>query len=282
MRLYVGCAMWAHKAWVGAHLPAGRGAQLPAYATWCNAVEGNATFYAVPAPATVSAWAEQAPDDFRFLFKLPKVLTHDRRLRISARDVAGFLEHLAPLGERAGTVAVQLPATFGPADLPALAAFARDAPATHRYAVELRHPAFFDGGPAARAVESLLGDAGIEWTVFDTTVLFARPPVTDLEREAWTDKPRVPCRTTALTDRPVVRYLGRDDVEVTVAGWQRWVPIVARWLREGRTPTVFVHTPDNVDALVLARRFHDDVRRVVPELEPLPDPDRPVEPATLF
>lgn len=282
MRLYVGCAMWAHKAWIGRHLPAGRGAQLPAYATWCNAVEGNATFYAEPAPTTIAAWAEQAPPGFRFLFKLPKALTHDRRLRVSAGDVAAFLERLEPLGDRAGTIAVQLPATFGPPDLPALAAFVGIAPRTHRIAVELRHPAFFDDGPAARSVAGLLQRGGVEWTIFDTTVLFSRPPVTDMEREGWSNKPRVPRRVDALTDRPVVRYIGRDDVELTVAGWQPWLPIVSRWLAEGRTPTVFVHTPDNDDALVLARRFHDDVRRLVPDLEPLPTPEDPAEPATLF
>ena len=128
----------------------------------------------------------------------------------------------------------------------------------------------------------MLGEAGFEWTSFDTTTLFACPPVTDMEREAWTNKPRVPRRIAALTDRPVVRYLGRDDVDATVAGWQPWLAVVAGWLREGRTPTVFVHTPDNDDALVLARRFHDDVRRLVPHLEPLPEPELPSTPATLF
>ena len=53
------------------------------------------------------------------------------------------------------------------------------------------------------------------------------------------------------------------------------------WLREGRSPTVFVHTPDNVRALELARRFHDEVRARVPEVEPLPEPV-PAGPPTLF
>ncbi len=56
---------------------------------------------------------------------------------------------------------------------------------------------------------------------------------------------------------------------------------MAGWLREGRSPTVFIHTPDNVDALELARRFHDDVRARVPEVEPLPEPI-PAGPPTLF
>jgi hypothetical protein len=53
------------------------------------------------------------------------------------------------------------------------------------------------------------------------------------------------------------------------------------WLREGRSPTVIVHTPDNVDALWLARRFHDAVRARVPDVAPLPEP-LPTEPLALF
>ncbi len=116
---------------------------------------------------------------------------------------------------------------------------------------------------------------------FDTTVLFGSAPVTAAEREAWKNKPRVPRRSRALTSHPVVRYLGRDDAASTVAGWQPWLGTVAGWLREGRSPTVFIHTPDNVDALELARRFHDDVRARVPEVEPLPEPI-PAGPPTLF
>ncbi len=88
-------------------------------------------------------------------------------------------------------------------------------------------------------------------------------------------------RTRALTDRPIVRYLGRDAPERTIEGWRRWVDVVVEWLREGRSPTVFVHTPDNVEAPVLARRFHDEVRVRVPGLDRLPRPV-PVEPLTLF
>jgi len=125
------------------------------------------------------------------------------------------------------------------------------------------------------------GDAGAEWVTFDTTVLFETPPVTDAEREAWTKKPRLPRRSRALTSHPVVRYIGRDDAARTAAGWQHWLDTVTSWLREGRSPTVFIHTPDNVDALELARRFHDEVRARVPEVEPLPEPI-PSGPPALF
>jgi uncharacterized protein DUF72/regulator of chromosome condensation (RCC1) repeat-containing protein len=123
--------------------------------------------------------------------------------------------------------------------------------------------------------------SGAEWVPFDTTVLFARPPTSDAERDAWTKKPRVPRRTRALTARPIVRYLGRDATDSTVEGWRPWVDQVTAWLTEGRSPTVFLHTSDNADAPMLARRFHDAVRARLPGLEPLPDP-LPAEPLTLF
>ena len=115
--------------------------------------------------------------------------------------------------------------------------------------------------------------------------MFASPPTSEAEREAWSNKPRVPRRAVALTDRPAVRYLGRDDVAATVAGWRPWVPVLVEWLVEGRTPTVFVHTPDNMVALELARRLHADVTRAAAAagvtVDALPDPVE-VPPTTLF
>ncbi|MDH2425651.1 DUF72 domain-containing protein [Sphaerisporangium sp. TRM90804] len=283
MRLHVGCAMWAHAPWQRRFLPhpLAPGERLRAYASWCNAVEGNTTFYATPAGSTVESWARQTPPGFRFLAKLPRSVTHERRLTGAEEELRVFLETVEPLGPRAEVLWVQLPPSFGPADLGVLAGFLRGLPRSHRYAVEVRHRAFFEDTRSARLLEGVLAGAGAEWVPFDTTVFFESPPATDAERDAWTRKPRLPRRASALTDRPIVRYLGRDDAERTIEGWRPWVGTVTGWLREGRSPTVFVHTPDDADALMLARRFHDDVRAGLPELEPLPDP-MPAEPLTLF
>ncbi|GAA2206880.1 DUF72 domain-containing protein [Nonomuraea monospora] len=275
--------MWAHARWQGRYLPGNLtpGDRLRAYATWCDAVEGNTTFYATPPRAAVESWAAQTPEDFRFVIKLPKPITHERRLAGAEEELRAFLEAMEPLGPRVHAFWVQLPGSFSPADLGTLAAFLRGLPREHRYAVEVRHRAFFAEERAERLLERVLAAVDAEWVPFDTTVMFASPPTSDAERDAWMKKPRVPRRTRALTARPIVRYLGRDAEERTVEGWRPWVEQVTGWLREGREPTVFVHTPDNADALRLARRFHDEVRAGVPELEPLPDP-MPDEPLTLF
>jgi uncharacterized protein YecE (DUF72 family) len=283
MKLHVGCAMWSYTPWQGRYLPhpLSPRERLSAYATWCNAVEGSTTFYATPTPEVVQSWAAQTAPDFRFILKLPKPITHERRLAGVDDPLRAFLSAIEPLGPRAHALWIQLPPSFGPDDLGALDGFLRRLPREHRYCVEVRHREFFDDPQAERQLERALGYADAEWATFDTTVLFGRPPTSDAEREAWMKKPRLPLRQRALTAQPVVRYIGRDDTARTIAGWQHWIDPVASWLREGRSPTVFIHTPDNVDALELARRFHDDVRARVPEIEPLSEPI-PAGPPTLF
>jgi uncharacterized protein YecE (DUF72 family) len=274
--------MWTHKAWPGRFLPQSLPAKerLRAYAGWCNAVEGNTTFYATPARDTVAMWARQTGPDFRFVMKVPKVVTHERRFVAVEAEMRAFLDAIEPLGERA-VLWTQLPGSFSPLDVDALGRFLRRLPVDRRRAVEVRHPGFFTDAGSTSLLEGTLADTAAEWVPFDTTVFFQSPPTSEVERETWTMKPRLPRRTRALTDRPIVRYLGRDSVEETVEGWRPWTEVVAGWLREGRSPTVFVHTPDNNDAPALARRFHDDVRTLVPDLDALPEPE-PVEPATLF
>ncbi|MGH3388726.1 MAG: DUF72 domain-containing protein, partial [Actinomadura sp.] len=249
--------MWTHAAWQGRFLPhpLPPRERLRSYATWCNAVEGNTTFYATPARSAVESWARQTDPDFRLVVKFPKSITHERCLTGVDEELRSFLAAIEPLGPRAHALWVQLPGSFGPADLGTLAGFLRRLPRAHRYAVEVRHRAFFEDASAGRLLERALAGAAAEWITLDTTTLFQRPPASEAERDAWAKKPRVPRRSVALTDRPIVRYLGRDDTGRTVEGWRHWVDATAAWLREGRSPTVFVHTPDNADAPALARRF---------------------------
>jgi len=280
MRLHVGCAMWTHAGPWQPLQPNPR-ERLRSYAEWCTAVEGNTTFYATPARHTVESWAQQTAPDFRFVVKLPKTITHERRMSGAETQLREFLDAIEPLGPRAHALWVQLPPSFAPTDLGALAGFLRELPAHYRSAVEVRHHAFFDDDESARRLEYVLSRVGAEWIPFDTTTLFAAAPSSAGEHEAWGKKPRVPRRTDALTEYPIVRYHGRDDIDATVAGWQPWLETVTAWLHEGRSPTVFIHTPDNAESLMLARRFYGEVRAGLPQLDALPEP-APTAPMTLF
>ena len=92
--------MWSYAPWQGRYLPQPLAPRdrLHAYATWCNAVEGNTTFYATPALDTVRSWAGQTGPDFRFVLKLPKPVTHERRLADADEPLRAFLAAIEPLG----------------------------------------------------------------------------------------------------------------------------------------------------------------------------------------
>jgi len=281
--LRVGCPMWADRRWVGPLFPSDTpsGDELMAYATWCNAVEGNTSFYALPDPASVKRWAAQTPDGFAFCFKAPRTITHDRRLRHCEPEVDEFLNRFTPLIDRLGPLWLQLPPTFGPDDLGVLDRFLRSAPSDTSWAVEVRHPAFEAGGPHERAVNDLLHGYGAERVIIDTRALFAGPCQTPGEIEAFERKPRLRVRPVALGPQPIVRFIGQTAHEANPPFWEPWVSKVVQWLDEGRRPIVFLHTPDNARAPELARQFHAAVARQI-RLAPLPEPSRAEVQPSLF
>lgn len=283
--LRVGCPMWAHRPWVGRFLPVGTppGGELAAYSRFVNAVEGNTTFYASPSPSTVAKWADQAHHDFRFVFKVPRVVTHDRRLRDVDGELARFVELLGPVHALTGALTLQLPASFAPVDLDVLAGLLAKLPGGWRWSVEVRHRAFHEG-PDRTRLDRVLERHAVERVLLDSRPLFSQPPLSDAGREAWEKKPRVPALTEPVTDHPIVRFIGSDSPAVTGRGLAEWEPIVAGWLGEGRHPTFFVHTPDNLDSPGLARSFHAEIGLQVADLEPLPSPPahEPAEQGSLF
>lgn len=263
-QLRVGCAMWAHKEWLGRYFPADTkpGTELAAYATWCTAVEGNTTFYATPPATTIARWRDETPDGFQFCFKLPRTITHERRLRHVADLTLDFCDRIAPMADRLGPIQIQLPPSFSGADLPVLAAFLERTPSIEGFAgwaVELRHPDFFVGGAMERAVDDLLSKHQANRVILDSRALFDLAPETPEEVDAWEKKPRLPVRPMATGQQPIVRLIGSRDLDASLTRWLQWVPTLVRWLGEGRSPVVFTHTPNNNDAPPLARRFFDAI-----------------------
>lgn len=85
------------------------GSHLERYAGSMNCVEINSTFYRTHQAKTFARWAETTPADFRFAVKLPKSITHTKKLLDAGAEFAEFFSGVQALGTKLGPVLVQLP-----------------------------------------------------------------------------------------------------------------------------------------------------------------------------
>lgn len=268
--VYLGCPVWAHPPWVGTFFTrkAKREEFLPQYASVFDTAEGNSTFYGLPSMDTVRRWSGEAPAHFRFCFKFPRRISHDLRLAHAEADTAEFLARLEPLAGRLGPFFLQVHATFGPQDLPVLAAYLAGLPREFAYAVEVRHAAFFKAGGPEDDLNAVLGDAGVNRVIFDTRGLFASGATDPFTIEAKRKKPNVSGRFMATGSSPFIRFVGDPDIEKNVPKLQEWAAQVSEWIAEGRTPFFFAHHPEDTLAPKLARRFQGLLHERVPSVPP--------------
>lgn len=107
----IGTAGWSIPKEQAEAFPA-HGSHLERYAAVFNAVEINSSFYRSHRRSTYERWAASVPGDFRFAVKVPKAITHERRLRDVEGRVEGFLSEISGLGPKLGPLLIQLPPSF--------------------------------------------------------------------------------------------------------------------------------------------------------------------------
>lgn len=85
------------------------GTGLERYAAVFNCVEINSSFYRPHQQKTYERWAASTPAGFRFAVKVPRTITHERRLADVAEPLARFVDECAGLGVKLGPLLLQLP-----------------------------------------------------------------------------------------------------------------------------------------------------------------------------
>lgn len=129
----------------------GEGSHLERYATRFSCVEINSSFHRAHRPSTYERWAQSVPADFAFSLKVPKEITHKRKLLQSEELLREFVDASAHLGPKRSVLLVQLPPSFA-LDANAAGAFFsffRDVYGG-ALACEARHASWFS--PAAEAL----------------------------------------------------------------------------------------------------------------------------------
>jgi uncharacterized protein YecE (DUF72 family) len=122
----------------------GAGTHLMRYARVLPGVEINSTFYRPHRPQTFARWSDSVPADFRFAVKLPREITHQRKLTNISAPLARFLSEISHLGPKLGPVLVQLPPSLAFNESEALGFFdLLRAQFSGDIAVEPRHASWF-------------------------------------------------------------------------------------------------------------------------------------------
>lgn len=153
MTLRIGTAGWSVARTLHARFP-GEGTHLERYARVLPAAEINSSFYRPHRPELYAKWAAAVPRDFRFAVKIPKAITHERRLLDCEEPLAEFLDQAYALEERLGCLLVQLPPSLAYDDSLA-GAFLAVLRALHDgpVALEPRHASWFEAEAQALLVE---------------------------------------------------------------------------------------------------------------------------------
>ena len=114
-KIFIGCSGFSERSWKGFFYPEDLPSReyLSFYSKHLNAIEINSTFYRKPTLKTLEKWFNETEDDFRFFIKIPKSITHLKKLVETEIDTVEFCNHisLGLKGKLAGFL-FQLPPSF--------------------------------------------------------------------------------------------------------------------------------------------------------------------------
>src|SRR5687768_16076857 len=158
-RIFIGTAGWSIPR-ASAHRCEGEGTHLQRYARVMPCAEINSSFHRHHSAATYAKWASSTPPDFRFAVKIPRMITHDQKLKRVRAPLERLLEESAGLARKRGPLLVQLPPSLELVPRVANTFFAL---LRSRYrglvVCEPRHPTWFV--PAADALLARYKDARV-------------------------------------------------------------------------------------------------------------------------
>jgi uncharacterized protein YecE (DUF72 family) len=272
--ILIGTSGWSYPDWNGVFYPEGMDAAdyLGYYADRFDIVEVDSTFYRPPTPRMVRAWRDRTPDDFRFVPKVPRVITHEKQLQNCREEVEGFVGSIEPLARKIPCALLQMGyfnrGAFGSIGqfLDVLDAFLADWPHTSvPLAVEIRNPRWLNADYAA--------------------VLRAHNAALVLTEQTWMPRPaEIAARLDPVTGPlAFLRLLGdRDSIEKITQTWDRIV--VDRSAELAETAGVIRTLAQRVPTVVFINNHYAghaprtvlDLRRLLG----LPDPVPPPRPRT--
>ncbi len=211
MRNFIGTSGFSYKAWKGLFYPDNLPSSkwLEFYSQHFSTVEINSSFYHLPSEKTLINWKEKVPEDFVFVLKSSRFITHRLRLKGAEKSVELFSSRARLLKEKLGLVLYQLPPGLHK-DLERLETFLKLLPPDINHAVEFRHDSWL-----GEDTFKLLADHQAAYCIISAPVL--------------------QCRLQATTDFVYIRFHGASnwyDYDYTFEEMQWWAEQIRGFNRQ--------------------------------------------------
>ncbi|WP_417887911.1 DUF72 domain-containing protein [Zunongwangia sp.] len=164
----IGCAKWNRKDLKNFY-PKGTKDELVYYASQFNSIEFNAAFYRIFPEEQFKKWYQKTEDsDFIFSPKIPRIISHTKRLLDTDRLVDDVVTNMLQLKEKLGTCFLQMPDNFSPKNIDRLDPFFSYWPKEIPLAVEFRHTDWINNEIIANALNNILKKHNIASIITDT------------------------------------------------------------------------------------------------------------------
>lgn len=238
--IYVGCAKWGRKEWVGMIYPEKtREAKfLDEYVKHFNSIELNAVFYQMPRKEQIAAWrekAENARNDFKFFPKVTRLISHIRRLKNAENETSVYLENISAFGATLGPCFLQLSDNFGPKNFEVLKSYLEDLPKDFNLFTEVRHAEWFSDEVARKELFNLLHQLKKGAVITDS---MGRKDCVHMELP---------------TPHAFIRFVGNGLHPTDFQRIDEWIGRLKSWQEKGlQSIYFFLHQHDEKDTPLLA------------------------------
>ncbi|MXV15878.1 DUF72 domain-containing protein [Hufsiella ginkgonis] len=240
IELFVGCAKWGRKEWVGMiYPPKTKEAKfLDEYVKHFNSIELNAVFYGMPKKEQVRTWREKAEagrKGFKFCPKFTQSISHIRRLKNADEETSKYLESISEFGEYLGPCFLQLSDNFGPNNFDTLKEYLEKLPHDFKMFVEVRHKEWFADLSVRNELFDMLHGLNKGAAITDAS---GRRDCVHMEQP---------------TAEAFIRFVGNGLHPTDFTRIDEWVERLAVWVNNGlRSICFFLHQHDEKDTPILA------------------------------
>jgi len=246
-KIYVGCAKWGRKEWVGKIYPekTKEADFLKYYVNHYNSIEMNATHYKLYDATTIQKWADKAMDkDFLFCPKVYKGISHFGKLSEKQFLTDQFLAGISAFGKHLGPVFFQVSDRFSPNRKDELFDYLATLPKDVQFFVEVRHPDWFEPEHSEALFTTLYK-------------LKLGAVITDMAG-------RRDCAHMHLTlPKTFIRYVGNSLHKTDYTRIDAWVKRSKKWLDNGlKELYFFMHMHDEAKSPELTVYLADQFKKI--------------------